>query len=620
MNGVTETLIANVAMACALACVAWLLTRTRKRPALAHLLWLLVLVRLVAPPLLPIAVIPLPEVTKTQPTVQPGIVLSTTETVVDAPATTASHPVARPQNEAMSSALSTRDALFGIWGAGSALLLLLALRRSLRFTRELRRARPAPDHVLANAKVLASRLGLRRCPPVLVVDAAVPPLVWGFLCRPRVVLPSRLLRNVDEEEITGLLAHELAHIRRRDHWTRYLELLVTAAWWWLPLTWWARRRLREAEEACCDAWAVWCAPDAREAYASALIRTITWLDRTRTRAPAPAVGMSAVLSTKRRLGMILETGGKAPLLKRRLLLLCAVLPLITLLPAPAQERPKKRTPARPTVEHYEVGGLCKKNEVKGSQLVEMLRNNVAVRTWKRDDCTIAHKSGTLIVRAPKRVQRHVARFLKDLRAFTDSSHASDDDAPTVSNTLRFIVMDRKGRPVSGVSASYEVGPDDRPKKRTVLKGEFRFKRRIAPVSNVQGSLEITGLPLGGRCFVSFRRNDKVVGNLQIELPKKPSVIESRVVVEERKRDVLVPDRAPLVAGKVVGTKDELVVVNFGKDRAKRGQTFDIIRGNRYIGRITLTELGEKHCAGRLKLIAEGQKVQVGDTVTNELDR
>ena len=69
---------------------------------------------------------------------------------------------------------------------------------------------------------------------------------------------------------TLLLLHELAHLKRRDHWVRWLELVVAGLYWWHPVVWWARRALREAEEQCCDAWVVWAMPDRSRTYASCL--------------------------------------------------------------------------------------------------------------------------------------------------------------------------------------------------------------------------------------------------------------------------------------------------------------------------------------------------------------
>ena len=52
---------------------------------------------------------------------------------------------------------------------------------------------------------------------------------------------------LDAARCDTLLAHELAHYARGDHWVRWLELIVAVLFWWHPAAWVARVKLREAE-------------------------------------------------------------------------------------------------------------------------------------------------------------------------------------------------------------------------------------------------------------------------------------------------------------------------------------------------------------------------------------
>ena len=61
-----------------------------------------------------------------------------------------------------------------------------------------------------------------------------------------------------------ILAHELAHLRRRDHWVRAVELIVSTVYWWNPLVWVIRRQIHQAEDLCCDAWVRWAFPELHE--------------------------------------------------------------------------------------------------------------------------------------------------------------------------------------------------------------------------------------------------------------------------------------------------------------------------------------------------------------------
>ncbi len=49
-----------------------------------------------------------------------------------------------------------------------------------------------------------------------------------------------------------MLAHELAHLARRDPAWQSAAMLACAVLWWQPLSWWSSRRLRAASEAAAD--------------------------------------------------------------------------------------------------------------------------------------------------------------------------------------------------------------------------------------------------------------------------------------------------------------------------------------------------------------------------------
>jgi WD40 repeat protein/beta-lactamase regulating signal transducer with metallopeptidase domain len=195
-----------------------------------------------------------------------------------------------------------------IWIGGSVLWFVRAIRSLARFQRLLRHARPAPEHIRTTAERLARQIGLKRCPEVLLLPGALPPMIWAALGRVQVLLPAHLLERLDEEQTAALLAHELAHVRRGDHWIRRLEFLALGLYWWYPLVWIARRRLQAAEEECCDAWVVEELP--ARAYASAIVETVDFLADDRAAVPALASGLGRVEALKRRLTLILH--GTAP--------------------------------------------------------------------------------------------------------------------------------------------------------------------------------------------------------------------------------------------------------------------------------------------------------------------
>ncbi len=136
---------------------------------------------------------------------------------------------------------------------------------------------PAPDDVVSLTRRLGKQLGLGRIPSVWMTTSAVPPLVWSIGGRPRIVLPSELFARLTTDAQSAILAHELAHIRRRDYLVRLLELAATTLFWWHPVVWWACSQLRELEEQCCDSRVLELVPHQARTYATALVETLEFL-------------------------------------------------------------------------------------------------------------------------------------------------------------------------------------------------------------------------------------------------------------------------------------------------------------------------------------------------------
>jgi len=192
------------------------------------------------------------------------------------------------------------------WLAGMVAVVARRLAGIVRFRRTLAGATPAPAWLADEARAIGERLGVRP-PPVLVTVGGRTPLLW-CLGRPLLLVPSALVDRLAADRWPGILAHELAHLGRRDHWVARLELVAEAAWWWNPVFWHVRRRLHDEAEHACDARVVRVLPGRRFAYAEALIEVCEHLSRPAA-IPAPALGVvgpGASRSLEGRLEMILR--------------------------------------------------------------------------------------------------------------------------------------------------------------------------------------------------------------------------------------------------------------------------------------------------------------------------
>jgi RND family efflux transporter MFP subunit len=348
----------NAAWATGLALVAAVGSRVfRRRPGLVHTLWLLVLLKLVTPSLVSVShPWSLPATADGRitgpPTISPRSASS--PKTGSSLASTVTRPIA-PTRETTSAALNavpdtapSRTAvrstahswpwqwlLAVVWLAGAVLWWGFVGLSLVRFRRLFRSSVPAPTELHDRVCQAARELGLaaRRVPVTGIVPARVPPLVWATLASPpRLLLPQELWGRLDEPQQNAVLAHELAHLKRGDHWVRWLEAVVLGFYWWDPVAWYARRRIERAEEESCDAWVVWSQPGAAGSYAEALLATTAFLSGVNRPLPLGASGAGSTFALKRRLEMILSDVADASVARSRstklLIIALGFLPLL----------------------------------------------------------------------------------------------------------------------------------------------------------------------------------------------------------------------------------------------------------------------------------------------------
>ena len=135
---------------------------------------------------------------------------------------------------------------------------------------------------------IGHQLKLNTVPTIFTISACISPMVWWIGRKVRIVIPTTLFDQMDTQQWQWILAHELAHVRRRDYLVRWLEWLTCVCFWWNPVVWWAQRNLRTMEEICCDALVVSGLNSKRHAYAEALMTAIECLAHPTLRTPAMA--------------------------------------------------------------------------------------------------------------------------------------------------------------------------------------------------------------------------------------------------------------------------------------------------------------------------------------------
>ncbi len=143
-----------------------------------------------------------------------------------------------------------------VWLGGSALGGVWLLAATARLHRRVRReTAPAGEIVQRLWEECCTRAALRRAPRLRAAAWLDSPALLG-LFRPVLLVPADALRDFSPAEWEHIFLHELAHLRRRDHWVQPLQLLAVCAHWFNPVVWFGDRFWRADRELAADDWAL----------------------------------------------------------------------------------------------------------------------------------------------------------------------------------------------------------------------------------------------------------------------------------------------------------------------------------------------------------------------------
>jgi len=144
--------------------------------------------------------------------------------------------------------------LAALWVIGALLMSLRGMLQWLRLRNAFADAVPLDDDELADeAAGIADRANV--APPALFVMDALPSPV--ALHGGRIVLPEWATDSLDRDHLRAMIAHETAHIARRDPAWKSLIAAWRAIFWFVPSSF-AKRRLDDLAELACDAFAAEC--------------------------------------------------------------------------------------------------------------------------------------------------------------------------------------------------------------------------------------------------------------------------------------------------------------------------------------------------------------------------
>jgi beta-lactamase regulating signal transducer with metallopeptidase domain len=145
--------------------------------------------------------------------------------------------------------------VLGIWSAGVVLLGGRLLAGAMGVAR-LRRSRlPLPAKIADVVERLGKRLQMEALPLVFLSQEIAEAMAVGLI-RPLVLIPAVWATEMPVGMLEAVIAHELAHLRRRDLWVNLLQRIVETLLFYHPAVWWLSHRLRIERELCADELAI----------------------------------------------------------------------------------------------------------------------------------------------------------------------------------------------------------------------------------------------------------------------------------------------------------------------------------------------------------------------------
>jgi beta-lactamase regulating signal transducer with metallopeptidase domain len=196
------------------------------------------------------------------------------------------------------------------WLLGSSVFGLRLLRSCWLCRRFLKQCKPVVDQpTLGIFHQELSRLGIARL-PLLKSQHLPSPVVAGWIF-PSIVLPSDIQRILPPEQLRGVLAHELSHIQRRDHWAILAQAIAIVLYWWNPILHLMSRRLNAVREMICDDIATSTAESGKQVetrtnYAHSLLQMTERAVEYRYAASSLGVSLSSLTEMERRMHRILS--------------------------------------------------------------------------------------------------------------------------------------------------------------------------------------------------------------------------------------------------------------------------------------------------------------------------
>lgn len=202
--------------------------------------------------------------------------------------------------------------LVGAWSLLALLLALVYLGRRLILVGRLANRNAVVDGPLpAMLDALCRAVGHRKQVTLTSVNTIASPVALGFH---EICLPEAALTELETDQQRGLLAHELAHLVRRDPLWLYAASLMERVFFFQPLNRLARIEMQRNAEYLCDDWAA-ARTGSGLPLAHCLMRVAEWIEASPLGVPVAGMAEQRSLLVTRVARLIDGKGSGSPMSK-----------------------------------------------------------------------------------------------------------------------------------------------------------------------------------------------------------------------------------------------------------------------------------------------------------------
>ena len=166
---------------------------------------------------------------------------STTQPVIPVPAktveanSTTKNLISSPHPQA-SKNISWQNLIVIVWASVAALGAFRLIRLQRQLARLRYESRPASEDLREQVRIIQTKLGVKKTIDVRVSDSIISSFACGLL-KPTILISQKLAGELPSDEISVLLAHEIAHFRGHDLFWCIGWRWMQALFWFHPLVW-----------------------------------------------------------------------------------------------------------------------------------------------------------------------------------------------------------------------------------------------------------------------------------------------------------------------------------------------------------------------------------------------